>query len=789
MAVSMTSLKQLHSELTAIVNEIALEESSSKEKNTRESTAKGNSTKALSLPLMQTILEKTLSPHATVLLPKTLEVATHTRQLLLYIEEINKVVKSELQQFGTLKKPLVMVIPQIKPTPAFITCVMLPQNYQAPCGEATRNTLSEVVFYMDPRVTLPIQVMPLEFQRFFLILTKGCSFTDTIEKRRIEITPTCPKAMFCNGSHQQERDPADNSYWAVYNAMMIVLTGNVHFAKTLKAPLSNIAARFESRLQQFISVKAIAAPVAKATSSSTPGGPSRPPSASVDLIQKMEVEKKATEKETIKKTEKESEKLPQISLRDKQINLILNKLEEIKVRDNKNASGFYSKILNNLIVSYKYLLLSFFRRKNHGLLRDRKIENLQALFNKDKIVKISIYHQKMDLESLNQFFKMIDAGPMALLLKHFDEPLALLKQLENSRRVQYQELKDWEIKLQQELAASESWKIYLKRKGREGLNFVYERSLIHLSSDLLNWMATPFTIKLCNSDTALDLKRRTKQAVKTSADYFNLSASSRARVENTIEYLLSLQQIPRLIRGAGMGIGLYYSYTTGLYPLIRMLGTSTLAMKAIEYVNRIKVNDREATVILPDQDYKTNNRILHIVSLFTALLEAQYAGNYQSFMLSVGGVVSSDTGMRMAMRLLPELQIAPGSRPTEDQLYSLLLLSVALHDLGYLVTGFGLNIYNTICIKERDREYVASIVRSFIVKENQEFLGFTQPPLWSSPTQWFNEENAISISWRNGNTGLFFRSQCKIPFSRVQIPLHAECTVPQEYYPLARGGL
>ncbi len=805
MAVTESSLKKLYSELTKIIEE---------ESPKKESIEKG---KILDLSLMQTILEKTLSSHATVILPKTLEVATHRRQLLLYLESVNKTVQADIKQFGHIVKPLVLIMPQLKPSPGFITWVALPRNYQVPCGKPTGN-VNEVLFCMDPRVSLENRAMPAEFLQFFRILQAGCSFNDTIEIRRVEIAPTFPKVMFCNGSQKQQAESADNSYWAVYNAMMIVLTGHIEFAKEFKAPVPNIAARFESWIQQLLSERAIESrsievPIGPILAGSPPGGPDLPSSESLEASKKPKIQKqesdivirklaqdlKITEinkeiekkqvteerKQVTEESKQEREKEPQISKRDRDIIITLQKLEEIKSRDLKDKTNFHSRILNNLIVSYKYLILHHNRNINHKLPRNRNFEILQTLFNKDKLVKISIYHQK--IEDLRPFFKMLDPGPMAILLKHLDEPSTLIKQLEHSRQVQYQKLKEWETALHQELTASETWRAYLKRKGKTAANFIYERSLMRLGADLLHWMATPMAAELCNSETALGLKNRTKQAVKSGAEYFNLSASNLARVEHSMEYLLSQQQIPRMIRTVGFGVGLYYSYTTGIYPLIRMLATSTLALKVIEYVQKIEVNDAAATVKLPNLNYRTNTRILHIVSLFTALLEAQYAGNYDAFVLAVGGVVSTEAGTRMAIQYWPELQIAPGSRPSENQVYTLLLLSVALQDLGYLVTGFGSNIYNTIRIKERDQEYVASILRSFIVKENQEFLDITMPSVRWNPLQWFNEENAINVSWRNGNTGLFFRSRCQIPFSRYQIPLHADCTTPQQYYPLGKS--
>lgn len=114
----------------------------------------------------------------------------------------------------------------------WITCVVLPKNYTALNGSKTGNEQGEMLFYLDPIANQNPQDVPQRFLIFYKMITKGVSFKERIsgqtEFRSVVIHPF-PRCLFYNGSRAQQHSSSDSFSWAIYNAMMVVLTGNTNF--------------------------------------------------------------------------------------------------------------------------------------------------------------------------------------------------------------------------------------------------------------------------------------------------------------------------------------------------------------------------------------------------------------------------------------------------------------------------------------------------------------------------------------------------------------------------------
>lgn len=138
---------------------------------------------------------------------------------------------------GVLKKPVVMVwnnasvkVKSEDDAEAvggshWQTCIMLPKNYITPFGYPIKNN-TELVFFVDS--LYEGQVIPTPFremlvqERSFVFKSEGRTFYHTIGG-------AFPQAQFFNFTPKQQLGGSDCGWWAVYNAIMIVFTGNADF--------------------------------------------------------------------------------------------------------------------------------------------------------------------------------------------------------------------------------------------------------------------------------------------------------------------------------------------------------------------------------------------------------------------------------------------------------------------------------------------------------------------------------------------------------------------------------
>ena len=148
---------------------------------------------------------------------------------------------------GVLTKPIVMVI-NTDPVEVISNqdanaeggvhwqcCVVLPKNYQ-PIFGAQLNNPNEIVFYLDSyysNITLP--------KAFHLVLQSPIGLSYNFEsndgRRTHRLPPLFPNATIVDSitTHQQS-EGKDCGWWALYNALMLVCTGNVDFLQQFTFP-------------------------------------------------------------------------------------------------------------------------------------------------------------------------------------------------------------------------------------------------------------------------------------------------------------------------------------------------------------------------------------------------------------------------------------------------------------------------------------------------------------------------------------------------------------------------
>jgi hypothetical protein len=106
------------------------------------------------------------------------------------------------------------------------TCVIIPKNYKTPTGKQIGNANPKVFFIdsLNEGAELP--------GSFKYLLTKGHTHTFGSDDKRdyTHMIPAAfPQAEFIERKPKQQEGGSDCGWWAVYNAMMIVLTGNIEF--------------------------------------------------------------------------------------------------------------------------------------------------------------------------------------------------------------------------------------------------------------------------------------------------------------------------------------------------------------------------------------------------------------------------------------------------------------------------------------------------------------------------------------------------------------------------------
>ena len=143
-----------------------------------------------------------------------------------------------------LKRPIVMILNTVsakvrseqdtKATAGqhWRCCVILPKNYKLPYTESSLNNANEIIFYLD---SVSPQGMAKAFET---ALRKGCKdlFSSGEENYIHDIPAAFPNAIIRDNIEIcPQAGGSDCGWWAVYNALMIVFTGDTKYLEQFKS--------------------------------------------------------------------------------------------------------------------------------------------------------------------------------------------------------------------------------------------------------------------------------------------------------------------------------------------------------------------------------------------------------------------------------------------------------------------------------------------------------------------------------------------------------------------------
>ncbi len=433
--------------------------------------------------------------------------------------------------------------------------------------------------------------------------------------------------------------------------------------------------------------------------------------------------------------------------------IFLKALHNIKEKNPEQ----HTQVMSYLVMLFKYLALTLQRQQRYGNLGNN-LEELELLLARDKRAKELIYQGTIIVE---QSLNVLDIEPLTQLLLVKDHSEQLLKNLQDSHKSQLKMLHAWEVDIKNKIAAHDKRLPYLWRKSKKGVAFVYHNSFAHLGSELLHWVGRPVVKWVSDSRIVQSIKTFNQKVMKiivsgvTPPHLANQSAEA-------INYYLQQMSVPRLLKATGAGLGLAYSYYLGFYTLARMLGVSTFAFEVGEYLRQGHINDEKAIVVPPSRYFPSAANCVRIISVAFAVIETACAHDYQYLVNTVGGFTGSVTATTLGQWCLPELRVAPGQPPTEDQIFGLFLLSVSGQNLGYSMASLATDTWSTVSAKLAAQGRALKELETRVEQGEIADLKIEVPSMLLSPSLWFNGENRLNVEWRDVRTQLFSRADCQI---------------------------
>jgi len=416
---------------------------------------------------------------------------------------------------------------------------------------------------------------------------------------------------------------------------------------------------------------------------------------------------------------------------------------DIKINFIETLAGFrlsegttQQNIFKKLIVFVKYNLLNASRAHKHGV-SGTTLSDLELLKEKDEQIKIIVY--KKEIKEIEGYFIQFPLDFMIEFLIRKDSPKEL-EWLEGIRQKERGKIRVWEVNLDREIAQLNArWLPYLWHKSKKAANFVYSNSLVYIGTKLLPWLTQP----VVNLVERTRLKPRTKTAIQTSAKW------------------------TFTIMGGALG-----SYFTGLgiYPVIRMVGTSALALKLYNYLNQPYIRDQEALVEDASR-YKisqvTSSRAI-ILSLL--ICEAGHFRQSQILVEGLGGMAGSIGLAQLMQRLLSQLALQEDASLNEDRAMLLYCGHILGNEVGRGLTSYGVSFFQEIFFRRDFHQEWVQLLRNL---EREGTIGHLR----------FNDitelNDIMEIEWQSQNL-LFYQMRCQVDKDRPIVT----CENPELVLPL-----
>ena len=359
----------------------------------------------------------------------------------------------------------------------------------------------------------------------------------------------------------------------------------------------------------------------------------------------------------------------------------------------------YPALLENIIVISKYKHLSLMRKQ---LLQTLTLEL-------DHQIKRHIYSQPM--LDLAPYLNLWDIDLLTC-------PITEAK-LTEIKQACYQAIKTEEILFQeQDNARDASLKAYVQYHAFQAGTFIYQHSFLGLGAAFFEWIG--------------------KLIIKPSI----------------INQFLNQNAVLQLFKITGMILAIIYTYAAGLFQLMRLLMISQLARTVNQQFANGVIDDKRAMIHhkrLPYHIKLTQSACFRITVLFVAAGEAMIFQNTEPCIRTAYGLSASLMVTTLAQYFIKDLRVLPNEALTQDQAFTLFLLS----SFGY---HLGQNIRGTIYTRIQSRLEIITEFQKQVDRKTIADLRFNNPSLLTSALS----IDTLRVEWRNLRDQFFYRTHCNL---------------------------
>lgn len=432
------------------------------------------------------------------------------------------------------------------------------------------------------------------------------------------------------------------------------------------------------------------------------------------------------------------------------LSVFIKALEMLKYKKDPN----YPVIQEILIRIFKFAALE--QKRNELKIMPRTAEEMEQLLTNDRQLKKIIYCAEVN--GLIDYVKHFNIDFLAHCIGK--ESHALLEIFTKISEAHYQRILKWQDTWQEQIKKQDDgWLQKIWRRAKNVTQEFYQNSLVAFGAELIHWVGQPVVTLVKNvagKNVVRGLKDFAERSVKWTVFALTLSprlADNSLRIAKKIIIAINISYA---LKAMGAGLGLVYSYSLGTYGLARMTIVSLGALKMSEYLKNESLNDKKAEWT-SRPNTMSPSVILRILTLSLTFIETVYARQSSYFVKAMGGVAGSVGLTHFAKRWWPELRQAK----TDDEVFSLFLLSTAGHDIGYGLTNFALETWSNLSMKQAARSKVLEELKKFDPQNRLDIA--INPSLLSQlldPRFWFNEENPMEIDWHDIQ-GFSYQMHCQ----------------------------
>lgn len=374
-------------------------------------------------------------------------------------------------------------------------------------------------------------------------------------------------------------------------------------------------------------------------------------------------------------------------------------------------------IVESMLVLRKYQLLSCERIKRERGIEKQDPEAIRALLAFDRQVKQALF-QVEQLSSPAEGFSAVSESIVTQLVA--TDVAEWTPILQEARLKAIREAQHWEEEWTK-LLQHQSWSSYVWGRCYQLAKQVYQGSFVALGSELFQWMG--------------------KKIMRTRPNAIPSSQGFRRWQEPDVWLQIS-----------GGGVGLLCSYWMGSYTLCRMalVNLATVGLHEISFHYRMQ--DQSASLSPSRFDIVTYSRL---TSAVVTLSEAMYFqdGRYVVRGLSgIGGSLGATEGVKYFFPSLGHSQ-----QRSEDQVYLMLFVSTAGHQLTSSLSEFGMNIMDRVQQKLALQAFVVSELEQ---QSELQDVEVRMRSLATHPELWLNEHVPMEVEWHDA-MGWHYRTFCE----------------------------